>query len=206
MQLNPALIFLQLISARPTFKIKDLEIVYQYIPADKDTKYTEENTYNDFYKATQMADSEFVVKKIVNIPNAHSKNIISFSNWFVLIIDRILYLIFIFLTLGQIYKYIISCFISEKVITITKVISDHYDLASTDSFLNIQPDVNVFGKKIEYKREKYAFKNSNDLQNMVTEENPLSDDFINFASQQSKNFIEFERNNHSINKEMEKLV
>lgn len=84
--------------------------------------------YDNFYQTTKTKDAKFFVEKIVEIPHGPSKNIISFSNCFVIFIDRLLLIIFLLLTFGQVNKYIISCFISKKVIKITKVISLHCDL------------------------------------------------------------------------------
>ena len=51
---------------------------------------------------------------VIVIKNGHSKNIVSLTNGFNRFLDTFLFIIFIFLSLGQIYKYIISCFIIEK--------------------------------------------------------------------------------------------
>ena len=153
----------------------DLEIGIEEICVDEKTKKEFTITYDEFYERTRRADDFFSVKKKIKIPNAHSKNIITLSNSYIIILDRIIYIICILLSLGQIYKIVISCFMNKKKIIIKKVISNYYDLTSGDSFFNIQPSVKLFGEYLEYQRNLYTFKNtSNGLELMLSETNQLN--------------------------------
>ena len=155
----------------------DLEIEFVYIAVDIKTLEEEKAAYDAFYREASQ-DEHFFVKNYVSMKNSHSKNIISFSNCYIIILDRFIFLIFIILSLGQIYKYIISCFMSEKKIQVTKIISNYYDLTSTNSFFNIQPHVILFGEYLKYDRAKCSFKNSEELELMISEKNPLSSNYV----------------------------
>ena len=154
----------------------DLEIEYKYIVLDQKTYEEENKAYNDFY-ARANCDDYCSVKRIVDVKYAHSKNIISLTNCFIVYFDRLIYLICIFLSFGQIFKHFISFFMSKKTITITKIISRYYDLTQADFFFNIQPKVNIFGEEIKYDREKFAFKNNGKLETMISDDNSL-DSFL----------------------------
>ena len=192
----------------------DLEIEIEEICVDEKTKNEFKTSYDEFYERTRKADDFFSVKKKIKIPNAHSKNIITLSNSYIIILDRIIYIICIFLSLGQIYKIIISCFMSKKKIIITKVISNYYDLTSGDSFFNIQPYVNLFGEYLEYQRNLYTFKNSSDrLEFILSEKNQLNTELKlnDFHEDITYNLFnednEPDENNDNSNKlEMEKLI
>ena len=53
----------------------DLEVEYDYIALDQRTFEEEQKAYNDF-RDRANCDDHFFVKKIVDVKNAHSKNII----------------------------------------------------------------------------------------------------------------------------------
>ena len=163
----------------------DLEIEYEYIALDRDTFDNESKAYSNFYNRTNC-DEFFSVKKLVDIKGGHSKNIISFGNCFIVFLDKLIFLICILLSLGQIYKYVISCFISKKTIKVTKIISNDYDLTQSDAFFNIQPKVNLFGEDLKYDREKCTFKNIEGLKIMIYPGNPISDSFNSYNSYNTK--------------------
>ena len=178
----------------------DLEIEFVYIAVDKKTHEEERAAYDAFHREASR-DESFLVKNYISMKNSHSKNIISSSNCFILILDRFIFIIFILLSLGQIYKYIISCFMTEKKIQVTKIISNYYDLTSTDSFFNIQPNVRLFGENIKYDRAKCAFKNSEGLELMICEKNPLNTNYLNHDSKSrieisNQENIKFSNNNN----------
>ena len=112
----------------------------------------------------------------------HSTNFVYLTNCWMLFLDRLIYIICIFLTFGQIYKWIISCFIPVKKIKIIKVISNHYDLTQNNSFFNIQPVVKLFGEDIKFDWQKYAFKEDEGLEITISENNPLSKELIEYDS------------------------
>ena len=159
----------------------DLEIEYDYIAIDSDTYNDESKAYSEFYNRASC-DESFFVKKIVDIKGGHSKNIISFGNCFIVFLDKLIFLICILLSFGQIFKYVISCFMSKKTIKVTKIISNHYDLTQADAFFNIQPKVTLFGEDLKYEREKFSFKNIDGLKIMISPGNPTSDSFNSYNS------------------------
>ena len=171
----------------------DLEISFVYISVDQKTNEEERREYNDFYSRASQ-DDHFFVDNYPSMKNSHSKNIIYFSNWFIIILDRFIFCIFIILSLGQIYKYIISCFMAKKNIQITKMISNYYDLTSLDSFFNIQPNVILFGENIKYNREKCVFKNRDGLEIMISEKYPLSSSYTNYDFQNKDKFKNYNYN------------
>ena len=165
----------------------DLEIEIEYICLDDKTKKNHDNYYKDLYDLTKSMDKEFSFEKIVDIPKTHSKNIISLTNSLIIYIDRILFIIFIFLSLGIIYKYFINCRIYEQHIKIIKVISNHYDLTGSDSFFIIHPFVKLNEEKIKFNRNLYTLKNSNDLEIIYSkEENPLTNEMNKYISNNNK--------------------
>ena len=170
-------------------KYLDLEIEYEYICLDNETKKEHDIKYEEFYNETRIKDNFFSVKKLVEIPNAHSKNIISLQNPCLTILDKIIFIIAIFLTLGQIYKYFISQHIYESHIKITKIISNYYDLTEADFFYNIQPLVKLNQGTLNYQRNLFAFKNPDYLENIFSNnKKPFSNEFKEYVSQ-NKDFI-----------------
>ena len=127
----------------------------------------------------------FQVKKLVEIQNMYSKNIISLQNPCTLIIDKIISIIAIFLTLGQIYKYFISQHIYESHIKITKIISNYYDLTEADSFFNIQPFVELNKGTLNYQRNLFAFKNPENNEGLEiifsNSKSPFPDEFNSYV-------------------------
>lgn len=152
----------------------DFEINYIFICADEKTYQEESEAYNNFYNETSKKDKKFEVKKDISVSKYKALYIIHHTNCIVLFLDRFFYIIFIFLSLGQIYKHILFCIIDMKKITIVKIISNYYDLTQSDSFFNIQPVVKVLGEDIKFDREKYAFKECEDLETSISNNNPLS--------------------------------
>ena len=197
----------------------DLEIEYDFIALDKNTFEGENKAYNDFYNMANC-DESCSVCRIIDVKNSHSKNIISLTNCFIVFFDRLIYLICIFLSIGQIFKHIISCFMSKKKIKITKIISNYYDLTQADFFFYIQPKVNLLGEKMQYDREKFAFKNNQRLEIMISNNNPLNSKFKNYNNENNNinisNNYNTNNNNIDINNnienddnkktEMEKLI
>ena len=98
------------------------------------------------------------------------------------IIDKIISIIAIFLTLGQIYKYFISQHIYESHIKITKIISNYYDLTEADSFFNIQPFFELNKRTLNYQRNLFAFKNPENNEGLEiifsNSKGPFPDEFI----------------------------
>ena len=88
----------------------------------------------------------------------------------------------ILLSLGQIFKYVISCFISKKAFKVTKIISNDYYLSQSDAFYNIQPKVTIFGEDLKYEREKFSFKNIDRFKIMISSGNPECDSFNSYNS------------------------
>ena len=166
----------------------DLEIEYEYMGLDVDTSNDEKKAYSDFYDRANC-DEHFFVEKLVPIKGTHSKNIIPFCKYYIIILDRLIFLICILLSLGQIFKYVISCFMSKKTIKITKIISNHYDLTQSDSFFSIQPKINLFGEDIKYDREKFTFKNSEGLEIMISSKYPLNSNFSYYDSKNNNNNV-----------------
>ena len=80
----------------------NLEIEYEYMGLDADTFNDENKAYSNFYKRANC-DESFFVKKLVDIKGTHPKNIISFCNYFIVLLDRLTYLICILLSFGHIY-------------------------------------------------------------------------------------------------------
>lgn len=113
----------------------------------------------------------------------HSKNIISFSKWYIIILDRFVYIICIFLSFGQVYKHIICRYMARKAIKITKIISNHYDLTSVDWIFNAEPYVTLLDEKILYNKEKRSFRNSQNLELTLSEKYPLNTVYIEHNSQ-----------------------
>ena len=85
----------------------DLDIEYEYICLDEEIFNEENKAFTDFDNKANC-DFYYSVKKIVDIKGEHSKNIISFCNFFIVILDRLIFLICTLLCLCQIFKYVIS--------------------------------------------------------------------------------------------------
>jgi len=62
----------------------DLEIELVYISVDQKTDEEERREYNHFYSIASLDDHFFVIN-YPSMKNTHSKNIIYFSNWFIII-------------------------------------------------------------------------------------------------------------------------
>ena len=99
-----------------------MEIAYNLECLDNWTQNEYNNVYNNLSEKAKRADESHSVEVIIGIKNSHSKNIVSLTNGFNRFFDTLLFIIFIFLSLGQLYKHIISCFIIEKKIVIRKII------------------------------------------------------------------------------------
>lgn len=180
----------------------DLEIEFDFLALDQKTFDDEEKSFKDF-SILADCDESYRVSRIVDIEKTHTKNIIAFTNYFFIILDRIIFIISILLTFGQVYKFIMSCFMGKKKIKILKIISNYYDLTQSDSFFNIQPKITLLGEHIKYSREKYAFKHSDGIV-MFSDEYPLSQKFKEYDSNYNIENVKVV-NNKEDNKE-EKIV
>lgn len=164
----------------------DLEIYYSYICFDSKTEEEKGKVYQDLDNEIRNKDHNSRITISVSIDGMHSKNIISFSKWYIIILDRFVYIICIFLSFGQVYKHIICRYMAQKKIKITKIISNHYDLTSANWIFNTEPYVTLFDEKILYNKEKRSFKNSGNLELILSEENPLNNAYIEHNSQNNE--------------------
>ena len=181
-------------------KYLDLEIEYDYICVDIQTEENHDNAFENFKNLTKNKDVNYSVNKIVEIPKAHSKNIISLTSNFIMTKDRILFIISIFLTLGQFYKFYISKQINKRIIKVTKIISNYYDLTQDDHFFNIQPFVKLNGDTLKYNRKLYTFKNEEGLEVVKSELNPLTNKFMSYDSKILKLYDNIQTNTNENNK------
>ena len=164
-------------------KYLDLEIEIEYICADDITKSNHDTAFSEFEDLVRRKDTYHSVKKVIEIPKAHSKNIISLTSCCSMTFDRILFIIAIFLTLGQPFKYYISRQICKRNIKITKVISNYYDLTEADYFFNIQPNVKLNGENLQYNRKSFTFKNEEGLEVALNNTNLLTSELKSFDSE-----------------------
>ena len=155
-------------------KYINLEIQYEYFCADENTKNEHNEIFDNLTKVTKSKDNKYSVDKILIIPNSHKKNIVSFANAYVNFFIKFFYILFIFLSFGQIYKLIICFYMIQIKIKITKVISNYYDLSQADPFFEIMPTVKIFEENLNFDRNKFSFKNSDNLEIMPSENNKLN--------------------------------
>ena len=151
----------------------DLEIEQIWICADEETYQEEKEACNNFSNEISKKDKQFKVERKIIIPGTTDRVSIYITNFCLTFLDKFLYIIFMLLSFGIIYKCFISCYIAKTKITIIKVISNHYDLTQTDAFFNIQPVVKLFREDIQFDRKKYAFSIGKGLELMISEKNPL---------------------------------
>ena len=172
----------------------DLEIEIEYICLDEKTKKNHDTLYNNLYDNTKRMDKEFSFEKIVDIPKTYKKNIISLTSPLIKYIDRILFIIFIFLGLGIFYKYFINCRMYEQHIKIIKIISNHYDLTGSDSFFIIHPFVKLNEEILKFNRNLYTIKNAEELEIIYSkEDNSLTDEIRKYISK-NKDLIQSSEN------------
>ena len=91
-----------------------LTINHTYVCADEMTKKERNESYKNFSKEISKKDREFKVKEELIIPGTHTRNFIYLTNYWRIFLDRVIYIICIFLSFGQIFKIYISCFIAEN--------------------------------------------------------------------------------------------
>ena len=152
----------------------------------------EREAYNKLSSELCDKDEKYKINIKVITPDMHTTNFVYLTNCWILFLDRLIYIICIFLTFGQVYKWIISFFIPVKKIKIIKVISNHYDLTQNNSFFNIQPVVKLFGEDIKFDRQKYAFKEDEGLEITISENNPLTKDLIEHDSKTKEISMSFQ--------------
>ena len=151
----------------------DLKIEQFVICADELTFNEEKRVFDKFSNDISKKDKQFTVERRVNIPGTSDRVSIYITNFCITFLDKFLYIIFIFLSFGLIYKCFLSCYTGKAKITIIKVISNHYDLTETDSFFKIKPVVKLFKEDIKFDRKKYAFTECKGLRVIVSDNNPL---------------------------------
>ena len=151
----------------------DLKIEQVVICADEMTNNEEIQSFNRFSKEISKKDKQFQVERRVTIRGTSDRVSIYMTNFCITFLDKFLYIIFIFLSFGLIYKCFLSCYSDKAKITIIKVISNHYDLAESDAFFKIQPVVKLFKEDIKFDRKKYAFTKCKGLKVQVSDNNPL---------------------------------
>lgn len=159
---------------KPHHKYLDLEITYNLECLDNWTQNEYNYVYNNLLEKARIADESHSINVIIGIKNGHSKNIVSLTNGFNRFLDIFLFIIFIFLSLGQIYKYILSCFIIEKKIVIRKIISNYYNLTSNEISNNMKPTVICFGEELYFDKNLFSFANRDGLGFRISEQNNFS--------------------------------